>query len=361
MERTDQAINWDVTTETPRLSLCIPTYNRAALLTLALDAILPQIGPEEAPQVEVLILDNASPDETPDVVAAAQRKWSHISLHCVRNAENLGPDGNFLKAIQMAHGTFVYLLSDDDILLPGAVKKLLEMIKQHPDFDAFSLNCRAFRHSLEDAGDTWLPVSEDTVLQDKSEVLRLTQTSIGFMSIMAFRKSRIAERIAAGMYADKVGTYFLQAYLFLDVLSENNGFAVTATPMLAQRAENSTRLNYFRVFVTEINALMTYAARTGYSLQVINPIMRGNLVGVRHYVSGVKIYGRGLDLWTSRREAISRLFQVYGFRPYLWLVVVPLMFFPRWLRPLVLIIRRLLGRKYIPLEDDVKSGKSMPT
>jgi hypothetical protein len=35
---------------------------------------------------------------------------------------------------------------------------------------------------------------------------------------------------------------------------------------------------------------------------------------------------------------------MYGFRPYLWLVVVPLMFFPRSLGPVVLGLRRLLGR-----------------
>ncbi len=334
----------DMNPETPLLSLCVPTYNRAALLTQSLDAILSQIGPEETRQIEVLILDNASPDGTPDVIEKAGRRSPHAPLRYIRNAENIGADANFLKAISLARGTFVYLLSDDDILLPGGVRKLLEMIHQHPDLDAFSLNCRSFHISPEEHTENWLALPEDAVIRDKDEVLRLVRTSIGYMSIMAFRRGRVADGLAAGMYADKVGTYFLQAYIFLDVLSGGNGVAVLATPMLAQRAENCTSISYFRVFVTEMNALMAYAVRVGFSRRVVRAIMQGNLIDVRHYVSSVNIYGCALETWSSRRDGISRLFRVYGLRPYLWLVVVPLMFFPRPLRPLVRPLRRLLGR-----------------
>lgn len=329
---------------TPTLSLCVPTYNRAALLEQALGAILAQIGLEEARQVEVLVLDNASPDRTPDMVEKAGQQWSHIPLRYVRNAENIGPDANFLKAIEMARGTFVYLLSDDDILLPGAVTKLLTLIQAHPDLDGICINSRPFVLSPEEEGDARLDIAEDTTFQNRDEVLHLLRGSIGFLSIMAFRKVRIADRIAAGAYADKVGTYFLQSYLFLDVLSNGNGFAATATPMIAQRAENCTGINYFRVFITEIHALLAYARQIGFSRSVIREIKYENLVATRHFVSRVMIYGRERALWSSRPDAIRRLFRVYGFTPYLWLVVVPLMFFPPPLRPLVLRLRRLLGR-----------------
>ncbi|MDQ2799898.1 MAG: glycosyltransferase family 2 protein [Armatimonadota bacterium] len=334
----------DISPQTPQLSLCLPTYNRAALLGQALYAVLSQIGQEEAARVEVLVLDNASSDETPAVAEEAGRQSPHIPLRYIRNPENLGPDGNFLKAIQMARGDFIYLLSDDDILLPGAVAKLLELIRKHPDFDGFSLNARGFRHSVEEPGTPCLPIAEDMTIRDRDEVLRLAQTAIGFMSILAFNKSRIADRLAAGYYTDKIGTYYLQSYLFLDVLAGGNGFAATAQPLVAQRAENSTRLDYFRVFVTEMHALLMYAQHSGYSRRVIREIERGNLVVVRHFVSRVKVYGIGTEYWSSRGDAIRRLFAVYRFRPYLWLVVVPLMFFPRPLRPLVHLGRRLLGR-----------------
>ncbi len=136
----------------------------------------------------------------------------------------------------------------------------------------------------------------------------------------------------------------MQAFIFLDALAQSQGFVIAANPLLAQRADNSPLDNYFRVFVTGINAVLTYAAQAGYSQKVIKQVKAKNLVDVRHFVSRVKIYGRGAELWPSRHDAIRRLFQMYGFRPYLWLVVVPLMFFPHPLSPLVFKLRRLLGR-----------------
>ena len=69
----------------------------------------------------MLVLDNASPDETPAVVAQAQADFPHVPLRYVRRPENIGPDANFTDALTQARGKFLYLLSDDDVLLPGAV------------------------------------------------------------------------------------------------------------------------------------------------------------------------------------------------------------------------------------------------
>ena len=330
--------------DAPLLSLCIPTYKRSALLRISLDAVLSQIGPDEAAHLEVLVVDNASPDDTAAVVAEFQQTLPFIPIHYTRNPENMGPDGNFLKAIRLAQGRFVLLVSDDDILLPGAVAKLLDFIRQHPEFDGFSLNARTFLHDLAEERPAWFPLEADLVLQDKNAVFGLLQTSLGFMSVMAFRKSQIAERLENGSYDDKIGSNFLQAFLFLDALAPSRGFAVAAQPLLAQRGENSPLDNYFRVFVTGINAVLTYAAQADYSPAVVKQVKAKNLVDIRHFVSRVSLYGVKSELWPSRRDALRRLFQMYRFSPYLWLVVVPLMFFPPPLRPVALKLRRLLGR-----------------
>lgn len=173
------------------------------------------------------------------------------------------PDGNFLEGIALARGRFVFLVSDDDLLLPGAVAALLRLIQAHPDFDGFSLNARTFRRSPDQAGAAWFPLAEDCVLRSGDDVLALMQTSLGFMSILAFNKSRLAGRLESGYYQEKRGTNFLQAFLFLDVLAAGRGVVVLAEPLLAQRADNSPLDNYFRVFVTGINAVLAYARQAG--------------------------------------------------------------------------------------------------
>ncbi len=342
----------------PKLTFCFPTYNRAALLKEALRAVLDQIGPEEAAQVEILIMDNASPDDTPQVVEKLNGQSPYLPLRYVRNPENLGLDRNFLKGIGLARGKFVCLLSDDDILLPGAVAKLLEMIHKYPDFDGFCCNIRSFYEDPYKDAPPWLDIKEDVLLRDRNEVLQLVQGHITFMTILVFNKSLISDRLAAGHYADKIGTYFLPSYIFLDVLASGKDFAAVAQIMMAQRVENAHALNFFQVFITELAALMNHAEASGFSRKLIRRIKMDMLIGARHFVARVKIYNRETELWSSRRDGIVQLFRVYKFHPYLWLVVVPLMFFPRSLRPAVHLVRRLLGRA--PIEEKKEARQEAP-
>ena len=320
---------------TPKLSLCMTTYNRAPLLKQALDAVLTQITAADASLLEVVILDNASIDNTTEVVEMAKGQVPHIPLRYLRHPENIGMDRNFMEAIRAAQGEYVFLLSDDDFLLPGAVSTLLSLIQTYPDFDGFSLNVRGFLHSPDEESPAWIKLTQDQVVTEPTEALRLMNATVGYMSILAFKKSLIEDRLQAGHYQDKVGTCFLESYVFLDAMASGHGVVITAQPLVASRAENCAPWNYFRVFVTELHAMMVYAKRLGYSHEVVHRIEADNLIGVRHFVSRVKIYGHGGEYWRSRRDAINRLFRVYRFHPYLWLVIVPLMFFPRPLRPLV--------------------------
>ena len=325
---------------TPLLSLCVPTYNRAGLLDQALRAVLDQITPDMADLVEIVVLDNASPDGTPAVVTRVQADFPRLPLRALRHPQNIGPDANFYEAVKEAQGEYVYLLSDDDILLPGAVARLLSLIQEHPGFDAFCLNIRPFVSDVGEARPPLLTLTQDAVLHSGDEALALLGTLIGFMSIMAFNRSCVATKD----YTDKVGTNFIQSFFFLDVLADGHGFVATAQPLLAQRAENAVGLNYFRVFVTSLHSVLAYAEETGYSRAVTHRIEARNLVAVRHFVSSVKLHGLHAELWPGRRDAIHRLFRVYGFHPYLWLLVVPLMFFPAALRPLIPKLRGMLGR-----------------
>ncbi len=344
--------------EAPSLSLCVPTYRRPALLREALRAVLDQIGPEEAAQVEILVVDNASPDDTPQAVEEIKQQSPYVPLRYVCNPENIGPDANFLKAIGLARGRFVCLLSDDDILLPGAVAKLLGLIQEYPDFGGFCLNVRPFSQDPLEETPLRMALLEDRVLVQRDEALELIRSSITFLSILAFNKSCISDHLTDGYYTEKIGTYSVTGYLFLDVIAAGKGIVAIAQPMVAQRVENTDALNYFQLFITELTALLNYAEAVGFSGKLIRQIKTENLVDARYFVALVKIYNRQTELWSSRGDAIRRLFAVYRFRPYLWLVVVPLMFFPRPLRPLVHLARRLLGRA--PIAEKKEERKEAP-
>lgn len=121
----------------PKLSICIPTYNRAHLLESALLSLEPQILRVEG-RVEVIVCDNHSQDETPEVVRDAQGRWP---FRYYRNKENLGAARNAVRLItELAEGEFLWMLGDDDIVRPDGVARVLSVLEQYPEIDYVFVN-----------------------------------------------------------------------------------------------------------------------------------------------------------------------------------------------------------------------------
>jgi glycosyltransferase involved in cell wall biosynthesis len=119
-----------------RLSICIPTYNRAPHLNNCLHSIILNQS-RSTIDFEVCVSDNCSTDETEKIVSRAQEC---IDIQYQKNKRNLGLAGNFLKVVGMAKGEFVWILGDDDLLMPHALEKLDNLIISHSGSDFFYIN-----------------------------------------------------------------------------------------------------------------------------------------------------------------------------------------------------------------------------
>jgi len=98
----------------PLVTIAIPTYNRAErYLPVALRSAIGQTYES----TEILVVDNASTDDTADVVRAHE----HPGLRYVRQAKNVGPFRNFQRGLTEARGDYLVLLCDDDRLDPDFV------------------------------------------------------------------------------------------------------------------------------------------------------------------------------------------------------------------------------------------------
>jgi hypothetical protein len=125
---------------TPLLSVLVPTYQRAALLRVMLQTLLPQAADCDA-LVEVCIADNASSDETAAVVSEARAMHPRAVVSTVRREQNVGPVRNYVRcATEQATGEFIWALGDDDLLLPGALQRICSAIRTHPDARFFYAN-----------------------------------------------------------------------------------------------------------------------------------------------------------------------------------------------------------------------------
>ena len=104
----------------PRVTIAIPTFNRAAkTLPETLQSALDQTYGN----VEIIVSDNCSTDDTEDVVRRFGR-----SVQYVRQAENLGLNGNLNQCIDRATGDYVLLLHDDDLIDPDFVESCITAV-----------------------------------------------------------------------------------------------------------------------------------------------------------------------------------------------------------------------------------------
>lgn len=127
----------------PLLSICIPTYNRAALLRSSVESVLSDI---DGLNVELVISNNSSTDDTDTVM---QRFAGCSQLRYSKNAENIGACLNFgLLTTQLARGRFAWVLGDDDLIVHGAARRIIETIETHPQIDYIFAN-HTYKHITE--------------------------------------------------------------------------------------------------------------------------------------------------------------------------------------------------------------------
>lgn len=107
----------------PKLSIAIPVYNFANFLPETLDSILDQ---NEVNEIEIVILDGASTDETPSLIASYKKRFTNLKY--IRRSVRGGIDRDMAEAVASSSGDYVWLFSGDDWILPGALGKLLARI-----------------------------------------------------------------------------------------------------------------------------------------------------------------------------------------------------------------------------------------
>jgi hypothetical protein len=128
----------------PLLSVGIPTYNRARLLESALRSLVSQVR-EAGEKVELIVSDNCSTDDTADVVRKAREL---VPIRYRRNDRNLGLARNVLGiANELATGEFVWMIGDDELVMPGAVRRILGVLEKHSEVDYVFVNtCSGLHH-----------------------------------------------------------------------------------------------------------------------------------------------------------------------------------------------------------------------
>jgi len=111
----------------PKVSILIPTYNYARYLPDALESVLGQ----DFSDLEVVIVDDCSQDNSAEVIQRYARLDPRIRFHL--NRQNLGLVQNWNFCLAQAHGQYVKFLFGDDVFCsPRTVSVLVALMESHP-------------------------------------------------------------------------------------------------------------------------------------------------------------------------------------------------------------------------------------
>ena len=108
-----------------KVSVIIPTYNRAELVRHAIDSILLQT----APPLEIIVVNDGSTDGTSEVLQTYEGRIIYLEQ------SNGGKSAALNNALQHVTGEYVWIFDDDDIALPDAIARHLDVLEQNPDVD----------------------------------------------------------------------------------------------------------------------------------------------------------------------------------------------------------------------------------
>ena len=110
------------------LSICIPTYNRCKYLCDTIESIISQDIFLATDEVEIVVSDNCSTDDTEIEVAKFVQKFP-FKIKYSKNDENI-LDKNFEKALSLGSGLFLKLNNDTLQFLPSSLSNIITIIKQ---------------------------------------------------------------------------------------------------------------------------------------------------------------------------------------------------------------------------------------
>ncbi len=111
----------------PFFSVCIPNYNYAHYIEETVDSVLSQ----DFSDFEIIIVDNASTDNSWEVLQKLKQRDSRISIF--RNKFNIGFAPNLQAASEEASGHYINLLSADDKMAPGALSEYARLLDKYKE------------------------------------------------------------------------------------------------------------------------------------------------------------------------------------------------------------------------------------
>jgi len=236
------------------LSICIPTYNFGEFIGKTLESI---VGQQAGDEVEIIVGDGGSTDNTAEVVERYRPYSSRLTYH--NFGEKSGIDRDLSKTVELARGDYCWLMSSDDVLRPGAIQRVLNEI-------AFGHTVYLLNRTLCDRNlrpirlkNSWLSNgTADAVyhLTDRSELIAYLNASESIGALFSYISSIVVSRekwSTVGFDERFAGTNYAHVFRLFSMLKvSGSSLKYIKEPLVTCRGDNDSFLdkglaNRFRI------------------------------------------------------------------------------------------------------------------
>lgn len=114
-----------LSTPSPRVSVCIPVYNRSAYIRDAIDSVLQQ----DFHDFELVLIDDGSTDDSVEVI----QRYTDPRIRLIRNDANRGIPYSRNMALELARGEYLAWLDSDDRMAQGRLRRQVDFLDRHRD------------------------------------------------------------------------------------------------------------------------------------------------------------------------------------------------------------------------------------
>lgn len=309
------------------LTIAIPTFNRPSQFQIAIESVIKQYRTG----IDILISDNSENEDTKRIVEDKFLGLSYVSY--VKNSKNIGPDANFLQCLRIGKGRFVLMLSDDDVLLDGAVDEIINLILDFPNIPIIYLNHYAWGRFIGDK----LPTGSEV------EVNRFISTisyDLTYISSIVFNKNKFLE---VNDPEQSIGSFLLITQIAVEMIGRNRYGIITKRECVkGQKIPGKYGgFDIYRVYAANWKEILVSAYHNGYIRRFT--VRRAFSRTIYSFLIKSTIAARNKENMKGYLKNKKLLFEATNTYPIAWLLLYPTMFLPRSIMYVLMVLHERIS------------------
>lgn len=199
----------------PKISVCIPAYNRAQVLPDLLDTILAQ----DFDDFEIVICEDSSPQR--EQIAEVISRYNIIRPGVMRyfeNPENLGYDGNIRNLVEKSQGEYCLFMGNDDLMCEGALTAVANAVETYQDVGVVLRSYAAFDETPDNINQEFRYFDTEAFFPAGAETIStIYRRSVVISGMVIHRDSAL--KYATSRFD---GSLLYQLYLVASILCDKN-------------------------------------------------------------------------------------------------------------------------------------------